>query len=796
MKRWLFIVVFLTAFFQSGNATDVNADSLCVRYNFFSSYLSPEKLYVHLDRTYYAVGETIWFKGYLRNASTLSKSVTSNYIYAELLDNDGVAVTRVKIKKDSDGFPGNLQIRDDLKSGNYTFRAYTLWQLNSAPEYMFSQKIKILGAEGPSKDVPLPGDDVDVSFYPEGGRYFAGKRSTIAFKVMDNHGRSIDTSGMLVDDMGQNLLSVSTLHDGMGLIYFIPQEGRSYSLVLSDGRKFDLPAASSGGATIGLGFLKDDILIRAISFAGSSCMLLARDSDSMLLLTEVPSDGKSHSFKMKKSFFNPGLNHFLLLDKEGHILSERLFFIYGDEKSTPRFSVDAKLPSAKRGLVNASVQLRDSTGAPVDAKVSMSVVRGSFERYVQDDDLVSYMKLSSELKGRINNPSYYFDSSISAHERSVAMDVLMMVQGWRYYDIEMLLDPSPRSFAIRYSKEYIQTIKGRIEHPTGKKKVPEKYVFSVIIPKLRIQRFMNVKRADRFYIDSLDFQEGTPMLVSVNRPGLGADYIPRWSGDVVAPPFKYAWAPGRAGVPPIEQKVPLFSDVVSVDTLKAAVVTANYGDDIFGSYSFRKDVDFKAYSNNTLIEYITMMYPSFEYDGEDMFNRNARIGGGSAFHSGSEDEEGESLDDSEGSKRGVVKLIENGSETPWWSYEQITMDQVQSLSVSKHGDSFFNADGGLVVLKLTPGGKGANNRENFLYFVPLGYQKPTAFYNPRYDLGDPHDSFDHRNTLFWSPDVDIVGGVAKVAFCDTDQMDYPFVVCIQGYTSSGQPVSKRTIIHE
>ncbi len=46
----------------------------------------PEKLYLQLDKPYYCAGETIWFKGYLLNAVTLSYPRPTRFIYVELVD--------------------------------------------------------------------------------------------------------------------------------------------------------------------------------------------------------------------------------------------------------------------------------------------------------------------------------------------------------------------------------------------------------------------------------------------------------------------------------------------------------------------------------------------------------------------------------------------------------------------------------------------------------------------------------------------------------------------------------------
>ena len=143
----IILLLLPSGFSAAGQNAEVTfcADSLSKRFSTFSSWCSPEKVYLHLDRAYYASGENIWFSGYVSNASSLSVLPTSNYIYAELLDGYFGVVDRVKIKKGRDGeFAGCIELSDNIESGYYTLRAYTLWQINSDPEYMFHQKPSII----------------------------------------------------------------------------------------------------------------------------------------------------------------------------------------------------------------------------------------------------------------------------------------------------------------------------------------------------------------------------------------------------------------------------------------------------------------------------------------------------------------------------------------------------------------------------------------------------------------------------------------------------------------------------
>lgn len=49
------------------------------------------------------------------------------------------------------------------------------------------------------------------------------------------------------------------------------------------------------------------------------------------------------------------------------------------------------------------------------------------------------MLLSSEVRGYVNNPQFYFNSNDSLSKK--ALDVLMMVQGWTRYDYTQLAKP-------------------------------------------------------------------------------------------------------------------------------------------------------------------------------------------------------------------------------------------------------------------------------------------------------------------------------------------------------------------
>jgi hypothetical protein len=102
-----------------------------------------EKVYLHFDKPYYAIGDTIWFKAYLtvdhHQPSTLSKIV-----YVDVLAPHDSLVQSLKLQvKNTTAWSSIPLSQYTLKKGNYRVVAYTNWMNNSDPAYFFSKTITI-----------------------------------------------------------------------------------------------------------------------------------------------------------------------------------------------------------------------------------------------------------------------------------------------------------------------------------------------------------------------------------------------------------------------------------------------------------------------------------------------------------------------------------------------------------------------------------------------------------------------------------------------------------------------------
>ncbi|MBO4595085.1 MAG: hypothetical protein J5632_00530 [Bacteroidales bacterium] len=759
-------------------------DSLMMRFGTYSSWCTPEKVYLHIDRTCFTAGESIWFKAWVRDASEYTVLPRSKFVYAEVLDEKGEGIVRVKVKRGKNGFDGCVELPPNLETGNYTLRGYTLWQLNNSPEYLFNEQIRIVGEKGKKlKKAKTPPPDVEISFWPESGRYFSGHRSVMGFKVVDKLGMNVDFNGVLVENGGEMIMPVATRHDGMGAFAFMPKPGVTYSIEDARGKRHPLPAPAQDGACIQVRLHSGRYYIGAIGVGGGTASLLVRDNTELRPLAEINLDGKQGTLMVERKVFRSGINHLLIVDSRGRILAERLFFVPDLAAPKAEFSVKHFSPEV-RELTTFGLDLTGPEGQALDGECSVSVVRGVLKDWQQTDGIVSYYNLSSELKGKINKPCWYFDPDVPEAERLAALDILMMIQGWRYYDLEKILDLKMGKFTIRYMREQVQEIRGHISRMFSKK-MPKKFMFTFMVPKWNHVTAVKVDQGKSFLIDSLDFEEGTEFLINIGRSRLGAAYLPRWNGDVVAPPFLYTPAAGYAKDARIA--APMLGDAAADDTLQAAVVTADYGIDDVLTFGINYSSDLKMYKDMTLVEYLSMKKATFVYDGESMYNRNIRS---MSSFGGVESEDGSDIGSFEQDESGKVALIVDEDEQAWWGYDMIRLADIRAISVSTQPDPARGGEGGVVAISLKPGGARRSSERNpsLLYFVPLGYQVPRYFTSPRYDKGETGPA-DKRNTVWWSPDVKVSGGHAEFSFCNSDLKDYPYIVRIEGLTADGKPFS-------
>jgi hypothetical protein len=102
-----------------------------------------ERVYLHFDKPYYALGDTIWFKTYL-TMDEHQPSPISKIIYVDILTAKDSLVQSLKLPVKNSVAWGDIPLSQfNFKKGNYRVVAYTNWMNNWSPDYFFNKSITI-----------------------------------------------------------------------------------------------------------------------------------------------------------------------------------------------------------------------------------------------------------------------------------------------------------------------------------------------------------------------------------------------------------------------------------------------------------------------------------------------------------------------------------------------------------------------------------------------------------------------------------------------------------------------------
>jgi hypothetical protein len=492
-----------------------------------------EKVYLHMDKPYYALGDTVWFKAYVTVGSKHQLSALSGSLYVDLITEQDSLVKSLKLPIITGMAVGDFDLGDDLKQGSYHIRAYTQWMRNAGEDYFFDhtftvgevandniitkvdyqykdagskpvllatlnftddagkaiadkdvryqifinkenvlnrnaktdaqghvliniendKHVNLSGAyirtiiEGANKQVvvrnfPIKASLVesDVQFFPESGNLVNGLSSHVGFKAVGIDGAGISVTGKIVDETNNEVADIETTHAGMGSFLLKPQTGKTYTanVTFANGstKKVTLPKAVDEGYVLSV-FQpnKDSILVRIGASAnqvGQNVSFIAQTSGEVIFASPIKIAKATTSIWLEKKSFPTGITQFTIFNSTGEPLNERIAFIRGNGLMKLGIKSD-KATYKKKEPITISLDAKDSKGAGTGGTFSMSVID---ETKVPMDEsaestIFSNILLTSDLKGYIEKPNYYFTAETEDIDK--ALDNLMLTQGYRRF---------------------------------------------------------------------------------------------------------------------------------------------------------------------------------------------------------------------------------------------------------------------------------------------------------------------------------------------------------------------------
>lgn len=481
------------------------------------SLIPQEIVYAHLDNNCYFLGDTIYYKTYVTNSATGQLSQLSKVLYVELFNQDGYLQERQMLKLYDGQAYGSFCIPDTAYAGYYELRAYTRWQLNwgeyehehstNANKWFLTQALahdyfrdydKLYSRVFPVYNRPTQKGifdhvittrpmrryfrnktqkpEADVNFYPEGGTWLLGKEQRVAFEAVSETGEHLDGELVILDRRKKEVARAKTEHRGRGVLTMRADSAMHYkarfvgpdSLVF----KIDFPKIETDG--VALTVTQENGLLHITTDPSGKAM-----QDELGITIMRNGQLKHQQFlsagqKATTDYLTPdtsGIYQVTVFNSEGRVWADRQVFVRRADVQPSNLTI-----SNVKGRYEPYEKITLSVSAPKGSKpgatLSMAVRDAALSDYTNDNGtLLTEMLLSSQVKGFIEQPGYYFEADDDQHRRH--LDLLMMVQGWRRYRWEDITAP----FVMKHPVEKYRTVKGEV----FKMEFPEKPVYNPLI---------------------------------------------------------------------------------------------------------------------------------------------------------------------------------------------------------------------------------------------------------------------------------------------------------------------------
>jgi hypothetical protein len=852
------IIVFAPAFAQKdtiGLATIVTKTSkLITSYPF-------EKVYLHLDKPYYAAGDTIWFKAYV-TIDQHSPTILRSIVYVDIFNGQDSIMRYLKIPVVNGVGFGNIALNtNDFKQGNYHLRAYTAYMRNYDPDYFFHKNLVVgnpvdkevvtnvsfrsdAAAAGLTKitasivykeareSLPLlnkkiswtvvsaTNDEItkgkgstdvngnfraefsgaaaalkgaslvavidlgnrktvtstfalklaaspkDVQFFPEGGELIIGVRSKVAFKAVNNNGLGIDVKGTVTDNEGTVVANLTSQHLGMGIFAILPETGKTYKVNIdyADGTKavYDLPRIKASGINLSVFNNDADNLNVKISAntpyfelnQGKVYYIIAQNGGAVYFAGQTTLTSPVYSASIPKSKFPTGVLQLTLLTDHGVALCERVAFIQHNDALNLTVSSLAKAYNTRQ-KVRLNISAKNKT-LPVAGTFSVSVIDETKVPFDENAEttILSSTLLTSELKGYIEKPNYYFISKDASAAEN--LDILMLTQGYRRLSYRNVITNKVPQIAVFPEQNGLE-ITGTLRNNTGM--TIGKGYLRLQIPAKNFYAETTTDMVGNYKFSKLNFNDSSKVIIN------GRNNVNGKNLAVTANPETFAY-PSKNNM--------AFDEVTNIDStfkpfllnsLRQYNSTHQLKEVVIKATNIKKPghTDFSAFTG-------LPMLADQQISGASLRNCNNLYLCLQSYILGTTIDENKLyfMKNYNSSDKKPIQIFVNGMPVDLLYLNGVAVSNVESVEVFKtpgfSGIDDLYGTSGIVEINLKKQEKGtkisfAELQElipppYILTMTPVGYAVTREFYSPKYDVPKPGTlGGDLRTTVYWSPKV-------------------------------------------
>ena len=744
-----------------------------------------EKAYLQLDRPYacYLAGETVYFKAYVTKGERHDLTNISAMLHVDLINKDSKIMQSVLLQLNSGVGWGDFALPDTLQKGSYRIRAYTEWMRNEKNLNFFEEYISVSSPNNADRaaEAVKQNNRPVLQFFPEGGSLVADIRSKIAFKAVGADGLGISFKGVVVNNDNKEVAKIEPSHLGLGVFSLLPEEGVKYKakVTFADGSQstVELPAVEPKGITLSVN--TDDPAKLSIEIKANRAYYKENLNKQLNLLIYWAGAIRTINTKLDNSIlgldlptnnFRTGLLQVTLLAQTGEPLNERMVFIQNPDLLN--LSLSANKPAfTKRSDVNIDLNARNKDGSPVSGYFSVSVVDES--KILVDENtehsILSYLLLTSDLKGYVEQPNYYFANV--TNESRANLDALMLTQGYRRFVWKELLNDNPNT-AMAYKPEQYLDITGTLTTKAG---VPITNASIILLP---LGNSVKTNQQGKFLFAKVAFQNGTDFILKTNSSSGKNAAVIKLDNPGPGPTV------GPDGFP--ESKYNATADILASlqGSQSQGYTTANNGSSRVllnnNSITGPKRTDNYRSSNLSGPGHADQVIKGDEIKNSPTLSTglNGRARGIDFVNGVPYLKNNQVVSAGSSVTEAMLIVVDGVVSNPGTSIDILNPSNVETVEVLKGNNGAIyglNSNGGVMVITTRQGGSEAvaESKEmspGVFSIKPMGYYKAREFYAPSYNAGQPSGNVpDNRTTVFWKPDVTTsTNGTASFKYFNAD----------------------------
>ena len=760
-------------------------------------------VFVHPDKPLYTTGDRLYLSAYLLDPTTfrplpgrVGGPERNPALHVELLTADGQRVLH-QVQPVAEGrAAGDFRLSDSLRTGAYRLRAYPDGT-RDGDHPAFERAIRVqsgLKAPAFAPSPPATFDSLDVQVLPEGGRWVAGLPARLGVKALDRWGRGVPIELVIQTEAGDEAAGMQTNALGMGSLELTPAPGQTYRAVARRGgvsQTVALPPVEVEGLTLRADAVGDStrlrFQVRATSrFEGQPVYVLVKSRGKVQGRLKLRVSGGRAEGELPALTLPAGVCEVTLFDAAGQPRAERLVFV-PELTGPPTLALTPGKPRYEPREW-AAFALRLTDGADQPLVVSGSVAVTDADQVAPDSteaDLRTHLLLTHALRGRVENPNFYFRKASPETRR--ALDDLLLTQGWRRVGAAPAVPDSLGGLALR----------GRVLDRRGKPLPDARVLLTSTDPRQPVGFSTRTDAEGRFRLNGLNFRDTLRLRPRVMdgafKPIVGATVQLEPGGRIFSekPVPLPDWAPTPKTWETARQHQETDLEAYrerDARQLAGVTVTARKPVDeddpaarrvsLHGNPSAVVEFEPTAGPFRSVFEMINAFGHGVKFKGNRTLNRGVNVLPG-------------------GSQAPLYLL--NGVYSDADQLAGVSPSEVERIEIVRDSEaSMYGARGtnGVIAfftrkefkLKTPPGDTGSD-------LTAFGFPTPREFYLPRYGLPDETPvRTDRRDVLFWNPRLTTTEqGLATIRFPLSDTVRRLRIV-VQGVSAEGEPVAVERVV--